>query len=231
MTDLLPLIRANAAKSWDALANETVSYGDFTGNWDKLGSAPSATEYVSALDYTELDAAISKAENIINTNNSAVNPFTEDSINKLQKAVNDAKEIRVSATTEEELQNAVNVIIENYNYLAVGEIAENVTCNINASFVSSKVYVGKVANLNVQVDNNRTIIGVDITYKNGKYVEHITDYYGFKKSTNKTKNIYRVLFKPTEDQVAYSQEYTIRVIFADGTVSNDSITKNLNVRG
>lgn len=64
MADLLPLIRANGAKSWDANANESVNYDTYTANWNKFGYAPAGTTaapevYVKA-DLTALEAAVAE---------------------------------------------------------------------------------------------------------------------------------------------------------------------------
>ncbi len=62
MTDLLPLIRANAAKSWDTEANEKVAFDVYTENWTALGSAPAgivaAGDIYAVADLTELQAAV-----------------------------------------------------------------------------------------------------------------------------------------------------------------------------
>lgn len=68
MSDVLPLIRANAAKSWDVDVNKTVSYATYTANWNKMGSAPAGTTaapdvYVKA-DLTELEAAVAESADV-----------------------------------------------------------------------------------------------------------------------------------------------------------------------
>ena len=68
MSDVLPLIRANAAKSWDVDVNKTVSYNSYTANWNKMGSAPAGTTaapdvYVKA-DLTELEAAVAESADV-----------------------------------------------------------------------------------------------------------------------------------------------------------------------
>jgi N-acetyl-beta-hexosaminidase len=68
MSDVLPLIRANAAKSWDVDVNKTVSYSSHTANWKKMGSAPAGTTaapdvYVKA-DLTELEAAVAESADV-----------------------------------------------------------------------------------------------------------------------------------------------------------------------
>ena len=40
MNDVLPMLRANAAKSWNTTANSSKSYSTFTSEWKKIGNAP-----------------------------------------------------------------------------------------------------------------------------------------------------------------------------------------------
>lgn len=40
MSDVLPMLRANAAKSWNTTANSSKSYSTFTSEWSKIGNAP-----------------------------------------------------------------------------------------------------------------------------------------------------------------------------------------------
>lgn len=66
MSDLLPMIRANAAKSWDVDVNDSMDYDAFVANWNKLGSAPEGTveapDVYTGADLTALEAAVAAFE-------------------------------------------------------------------------------------------------------------------------------------------------------------------------
>ena len=91
MSDVLPLIRANAAKSWDVDAQETVDYATYVANWNKVGSAPAglvaAPEVGTAADPTALLEAIAAYEQV----NAAM--YTPDSFAPYTAAVNAAREL------------------------------------------------------------------------------------------------------------------------------------------
>ena len=62
MEDLRPLIRVNAAKSWNAHINASVNYAAHTANWETYGNAPAGTvaapEIFVIADLTALEAAV-----------------------------------------------------------------------------------------------------------------------------------------------------------------------------
>ena len=62
MEDLRPLIRVNAAKSWNAHINGSVNYAAHTANWETYGNAPTGTvaapEIFVIADLTALEAAV-----------------------------------------------------------------------------------------------------------------------------------------------------------------------------
>lgn len=91
MSDVLPLIRANAAKSWDVDVQESVPYGTYVANWNKLGSAPAgsvvAPEVGTAADPTALLEAIAAYDQV----NAAM--YTPDSFAPYTVAVNAAREL------------------------------------------------------------------------------------------------------------------------------------------
>ncbi|MDY5860720.1 MAG: hypothetical protein SPJ77_07050, partial [Eubacteriales bacterium] len=64
MTNILPMLRAHGAKSWDAQAEKTVAYSTFKSNIDKLGNAPASGPAVQDIyivpDTSALEAAISE---------------------------------------------------------------------------------------------------------------------------------------------------------------------------
>ena len=64
MTNILPMLRAHGAKSWDAQAEQTVAYSTFKSNINKLGNAPASGPAVQDIyivpDTSALEAAISE---------------------------------------------------------------------------------------------------------------------------------------------------------------------------
>ena len=64
MSNILPMLRAHGAKSWDAQAEKTVAYSTFKSNIDKLGNAPASGPAVQDIyivpDTSALEAAISE---------------------------------------------------------------------------------------------------------------------------------------------------------------------------
>lgn len=113
MTDLIPLIRANAAKAWDAQCNATVSYKTHCANNEKMGNAPynlpaapDVTE-VRKLDLTAYEKAIAAFDS---TDSSL---YTADSYAAYADAVRSAKNLVESdACTQEALDEAVANILK-----------------------------------------------------------------------------------------------------------------------
>ena len=66
MDEVLPLIRANAAKSWYPRANALADYDTFTANWETYGDAPAGTTAAPEIyvipDLTDLADAVAKFE-------------------------------------------------------------------------------------------------------------------------------------------------------------------------
>ena len=64
MTNILPMLRAHGAKSWDAQAEQSVGYSAFQTNINKLGNAPASGPAVQDIyivpDTSALEAAISE---------------------------------------------------------------------------------------------------------------------------------------------------------------------------
>lgn len=64
MSNILPMLRAHGAKSWDAQAEQTVAYSTFKSNINKLGNAPASGPAVQDIyivpDTSALEAAISE---------------------------------------------------------------------------------------------------------------------------------------------------------------------------
>ncbi|MGM9596407.1 MAG: family 20 glycosylhydrolase [Eubacteriales bacterium] len=64
MSNVLPMLRAHGAKSWDAQAEQTVAYSTFKSNIEKLGDAPASGPAVQDIyivpDTSALEAAISE---------------------------------------------------------------------------------------------------------------------------------------------------------------------------
>lgn len=108
LADVLPMIRAIGAKSWDATANSRMKYADFTAYWDKLGEAvsldPAAISHVIP-DPALLRAAIEDASTVDGLD------YGEISYGAYMDAVNAGREVLSrGASSQAELNLAVMAI-------------------------------------------------------------------------------------------------------------------------
>lgn len=114
---VLPLLRANGAKAWNAAANSSVDYASFSAMLKMIGSVPvnlpEAPEVVSVpeksiLDYTVLDKELAKFDTI--------NPedYTPETYRAYLLAAESAKTIK---TDTEALQEDVDTAVEQLMYL------------------------------------------------------------------------------------------------------------------
>lgn len=107
MEKTLPLIRANAAKAWDALAHQTVSYSKFASNLSKTGDAPddaADAEIWNVPDFTALEAAVTACEAVDST------LYTEDSYAAYAEAVEAGAALLTAKPTQDEVDAAVAAI-------------------------------------------------------------------------------------------------------------------------
>ena len=111
---VLPLMRANGAKAWDALAHETVSYSTFASNLDKIGNAPSGTagaEIWIMPDFTALESAVAAYETV----DAAL--YTEESYAAYTTAVEAGSVLLTAKPTQDEVDAATAAIEEAYEAL------------------------------------------------------------------------------------------------------------------
>lgn len=122
MTDLIPLIRANAAKAWDAQCNTTVSYKTHCANNEKMGNAP--RNLPAAPDVTEVKkldlTAYREAVDAFDATDPAL--YTADSYAAYADAVRNAKNlVESNACSQEDLDEAVSDILKKKQELVAAE--------------------------------------------------------------------------------------------------------------
>ena len=223
MADLLPMIRAHGAKSWDALANETVAYDTFDANWDKFGAAPAGTvtapEIQYSVDVTALEAALAEYTA------TDASLYTTESFAAYTAAAEAGREALTSAKTQAEVDAAVDMLNQCKNALEAVSTG-TVPAFISGSFKSSYVYVGKVATLNMSVIKGTEIDHFMITNDVNAEVEIVR----YSVSTKKTdRDNYCIIFKATEAMVG-DRTFTVYAVYADGTRSVDCLTLTIKVK-
>lgn len=122
MTDLIPLIRANGAKAWDAQCNTTVSYQTYCANNEKMGNAPSNLPAApDVVEVKKLDlTAYKEAVAAFDSTDSSL--YTPDSYAAYADAVKSAKTLVESdACTQEALDEAVANILKKQQELVDAE--------------------------------------------------------------------------------------------------------------
>ena len=227
MSDVLPLLRANGAKSWDALANESVDYDTYTSNLSKIGDAPvgnvKASDIYTGADLTALEATVSEY------NNYQAADYTADSFAAYTSAVDSGKALLAAEKPlQKDVDAAVEAINDAKNALKEAEEAEigTVECLVQGSFKTSKVYVGKVATLSVSTKKNVEVTSMEVYDDLGKLI----DFVRYNQNTKKAdRNIHTMIFKVSAEDVG-PREYTVRAILADGTRSVDSMTFSILVK-
>ena len=111
MEDLRPLIRVNAAKSWNASVNGSVNYATHTANWTAYGNAPvgtaAAPEIFVIADLTALEAAVAEYETVDGT------LYTEESFAAYTEAVEAGKALLAAErVSQEQAHEALEAIEE-----------------------------------------------------------------------------------------------------------------------
>lgn len=106
---ILPLIRSNGAKAWNASANAAVNYNTFVANMNKIGNAPAGNVEVPKIyqvaDVSALEAAIAEYDSYI------ASEYTEDSFNTYTAAVEEGKRLlNADKPDQTEVDAAVNTI-------------------------------------------------------------------------------------------------------------------------
>ena len=111
MEDLRPLIRVNAAKSWNAYVTASVNYATHTANWATYGNAPAGTvaapEIYVIPDLTALEAAVAEYENVDDE------LYTEESFAAYTEAVEAGEALlNEERPTQEQADEALEAIEE-----------------------------------------------------------------------------------------------------------------------
>ena len=95
MSNILPMLRAHGAKSWDAQAEKTVAYSTFKSNIDKLGNAPASGPAVQDIyivpDTSALEAAISEFSGLDGS------AYTDDTFAAYRSAVSAGQAVLASS--------------------------------------------------------------------------------------------------------------------------------------
>ena len=225
-TDVLPMIRANGAKAWDAKANEKAAYTTFTMNLDKMGNAPlgdltKASEIRGTVDTSALQAVIEEYET------SDASAYTEETFAYYTYAVNSGKVLLESGSyTEEEIAETAELIaVARENLMKQEQVLEEEYI-LQGAFRTSKVNVGKLASLSISVTKGLKVKQIDIYNDQGRKMT-IT------RSTINTKqtdrDIYMPIFSPDEEERG-ERTYTAYVILEEGTRPADSLALPLTIR-
>lgn len=111
MEDLRPLIRVNAAKSWNASVNGSVNYTTHTANWATYGNAPAGTvaapEIYVIPDLTALEEAVAAYATV------DAEVYTEESFAAYTEAVEAGKALLAEdRPTQEQADKALEAIEE-----------------------------------------------------------------------------------------------------------------------
>ena len=109
MEDLRPLIRVNAAKSWNAHINGSVNYAAHTANWETYGNAPAGTvdapEIYVIPDLTALEEAVAAYATV------DAEVYTEESFAAYTEAVEAGKALLAEdRPTQEQAGEALEAI-------------------------------------------------------------------------------------------------------------------------
>lgn len=95
MTNILPMLRAHGAKSWDAQAEQSVGYSAFQTNINKLGNAPASGPAVQDIyivpDTSALEAAISEFSGLDGST------YTDDTFAAYRSAVSAGQAVLASS--------------------------------------------------------------------------------------------------------------------------------------
>lgn len=164
MEDLIPLIRAHAAKSWDAQCSSSVSYDQYCADWEKAGAAPAALPEapqitpVKKLDLTAYNEAVTAFESVDRTQ------YTSESYAAYADAVQKAKALAASETcSQEALDSAVAEIHAKKRLLIPAETEEDspvlalqsaAATAVNGRRVTLTAYCSREI-ANVQICNSR----------------------------------------------------------------------------
>lgn len=221
LTNILPMIRANGAKSWDALAHESVAYSTFANNISKLGNYPDTLVISSEVaDITVLKQLIAEYGNYVSSD------YTVDSFEAYSSAVNAGDALLVSGNyTKADVDSACASITS-----AKAGLKENVNVNENlllykATFKSPTALKGKLTTLSIMASNAaKSFVIYD---KDSGLVEISTVSLTNMKTQVEGTSYYYVKFKTTEKGV---RNYEIYAVDAEGNRSAQAIEATLTVK-
>jgi hypothetical protein len=215
MTDLLPLIRANGAKSWAYNCNKSMTYSAFTKWFDAVGNAPSNlpvapdVQKFSRLDVTGLNTALAEFGAM------DASGYTTESFGAYAKAVNEAQAIAENSTsTQDALDAAIEKITQMKELLRTADTVSEKVIISSAKSRSTRVVKGKAVTITLVA--NEKIQGVEVYDDLGNRV--MLKVYSVARTSTDTK--YTVTFQFIENNKG-TRTYTIYVVDQDGNRSAD----------
>lgn len=223
---ILPLLRANGVKAWDADANSTTSYSAFTARLAKIGSVPTnlpaASEIgeVVKVNTEMLEAAIAEYADV------DASEYTEASFTAYTNAVNAGKTLLAKeGITQEAVDAACTAIETAKSQLVSSTQVRSDLILYKASFKTSKMTRGKIATLNVLTSTN--VDSIEIYDDFGDKVEILKQ-----KKTNALTLVEDSVFTCVQfsESTVGTRTYTIYALDAEGNRSADSIQASIVVR-
>lgn len=156
---VLPLLRSNGKKAWDADANNTLSYTDFNTYLNKIDNVPtdlpvpSDIGEVIKVDTSHLEAAIAEYGDMDSS------LYTEETFKAYENAVLEGKELLTKdIVTQEEIDAAYTAIEMKKDQLLEIDMINDELIMYDAYFKTSKMTRGKTATLYVLTSTNVELI-------------------------------------------------------------------------
>ena len=223
---VLPLLRSNGKKAWDADANNTLSYTDFNTYLNKIDNVPtdlpmpSDIGEVIKVDISNLETAIEEYENMDRT------LYTEETFKAYENAVLAGKELLTKDNVTQEEIDAAYTVIEN----ARGQLLSSDKINdelilYNATFKTSRMASGKTATLSVLTSTNVELIELYDDFGNKVELNR-------QQKTNARTTIEDSVFTYVQfnEYNKGTRTYTIYGYDADGNRSAESLQASIIVR-
>lgn len=223
---VLPLLRSNGKKAWDADANNTLLYNNFSTQLEKIGNVPSDLPVpsdigeVSKVDTSNLEAAIEEYENM------DPSIYTEETFNAYGNAVMAGKELLTKDNVTQEEIDAAYTVIENAKgqLLSIDKINDELIL-YNATFKTSRMASGKTATLSVLTSTNVELIELYDDFGNKVELNR-------QQKTNAHTTIEDSVFTCVQfnEYNKGTRTYTIYGYDADGNRSAESLQASITVR-
>lgn len=223
---VLPLLRSNGAKAWDADANSTVLYSEFAARLENVGSVPtnlptaSEIEEVVKVNTEMLEAAIAEYENV------DASQYTEETFTAYKNAVLAGQALLVKAgITQEEVDAAYTAIGNAKSQLLSNTKIRSDLILYKATFKTTKMTRGKIATLNVLTSTNVDSIEIYDDFGDKVVIKK-------QQKTNALTVVKDSVFtcvQFTEDTVG-TRTYTIYALDAEGNRSEGSVQASIIVR-